>query len=63
MTFKLTLDLETLFEITEHSLPKGILKKVKYEPDWPLGRKNLPQTSDHGRKNGWNKGWTNGQTD
>lgn len=28
-----------------------------------LGRKNLPQTSDHGRKIRWNKRWKDGQTD
>lgn len=41
----LTLDRETLFKVTAHSLPRGTLW-VKYKPDWTKERKNLLQKSD-----------------
>uniref|UniRef100_K1RVG7 Uncharacterized protein n=1 Tax=Magallana gigas TaxID=29159 RepID=K1RVG7_MAGGI len=49
----LTLDLETSFKVTTHSLPKGTLQ-VKNEPDWAKGREDMLRTRD--------LGWTEGQT-
>lgn len=47
----LTLDLESWFKVTEHTLTKGTLR-VKFEPDWAKGREDMPQTSDLGWKDG-----------
>lgn len=50
-TMTLTLDLESWFKVTEHTLNKGTLW-VKFEPDWAKGREDMPQTSDLGWKDG-----------
>lgn len=39
----LTLDLESWFKVTEHTLNKGALW-VKFEPDWAKGGEDIPQT-------------------
>lgn len=44
----LTFNLETLFKVTEHPLPKGTLC-VRYEPDWDKGREAMLQTGNLGR--------------
>lgn len=41
----LTLDLESWFKVTEHTLNKGTLW-VKFEPDWAKGGEDMPQTLD-----------------
>lgn len=50
-TMTLTLDLESWFKVTEHTLNKGTLW-VKFEPDWAKGGEDMPQTSDLGWKDG-----------
>lgn len=44
----LTFDLETLFKVTVHPLPKGTMW-VKHDPDWAKGREDMLWTSDLGR--------------
>lgn len=44
-------NLETWFNVTAHSLPKGTMW-VKYEPDWGKGREDMLRTRDLGRTDG-----------
>lgn len=57
-----TLHLETWFNVTAHSLPKGTLW-VKYTPDWVKVWEDVKRTWDLVRTEGRKIGWTDWQTD
>lgn len=58
----LTLDLQTLFKVTVHPLPKGTLWE-KDEPDWARERENMLWTIDFGRTDKPKDGWMHKQTE
>lgn len=58
----LTLDLQTLFKVTVHPLPKGTLWE-KDEPDWTRERENMLWTTAFGRTDEQKDGWMHKQTE
>lgn len=58
----LTLDLQTLFKVTVHPLPKGTLWE-KDEPDWARERENEYALDNRFWKDRRTEGWMDAQTD